>query len=117
MKDIVFINDLRVTTTIGIYDWERKIKQTLSFDIEMATDITKAASTDSINDALNYKAVAKRVIDTVESSEFFLVETLAEKIASLILEEFKIPWVKLTLHKMGAVRGSKSVGLVIERGK
>ncbi len=117
MKDIVFINDLRIKTTIGVYEWERKIRQTLAFDIEMATDIKKAASSDSIDDALNYKEVAKRVIDTVESSEYFLVETLAEKIANLILEEFKISWVKLTLHKMGAVRGSKSVGLVIERGK
>ncbi len=117
MKDIVFIKDLQIKTTIGIYEWERKIKQTLAFDIEMATDIKKAAETDNIDDALNYKEVAKRVIETVETSKVFLVETLAETVANLILEEFDIPWVKLTLHKIGAVRGSKSVGLVIERGK
>lgn len=115
MNDIVFIRDLRIDTTIGIYDWERKIKQTLSFDIDMATDIRKAAVSDHIDDALSYKGVAKRVIAYVEDSEFLLVETLAENIANIIIEEFSVPWLKLTLHKVGAVRGSKSVGLIIER--
>ncbi len=114
--DIVFIHDLQIETVIGIYDWERKIRQIISLDIEMATDISKAAKSDDIDDALSYKTVAKRLIDFVEQSEFELVEALAEKICAIILEEFQVPWVKLTLHKPGAVRGSKSVGVIIERG-
>lgn len=114
--DIVFIHDLQIETVIGIYDWERKIRQIISLDIEMATDISKASKSDDIDDALSYKTVAKRLIDFVEQSEFELVEALAEKICAIILEEFQVPWVKLTLHKPGAVRGSKSVGVIIERG-
>jgi dihydroneopterin aldolase len=114
--DIVFIHDLKIETVIGIYDWERKIRQTISLDLEMATDISKAAKSDNIDDALSYKTVAKRLIDFVEQSEFELVEALAEKICSIVLEEFAVPWVKLTLHKPGAVRGSQSVGVIIERG-
>lgn len=115
--DIVFIEDLKIDATIGIYDWERKIKQTLAFDLEMATDIHRSAETDAIEDTLNYKAVSKRVIAFVEASEFQLVETLAEKVAALILDEFEVSWLRLTLHKPGAVRGSRSVGIRIERGK
>ena len=115
--DIVFIHALQIETVIGIYDWERKIHQKISLDIEMATDIAKAAKSDNIDDALSYKTVAKRLIDFVEESEFELVEALAEKICSIIMEEFRVPWVKLTLHKPGAVRGSKSVGVIIERGQ
>jgi len=115
--DIVFIHDLQIETVIGIYDWERKIRQIISLDIEMATDISKAAKSDDIDDTLSYKTVAKRLIDFVEQSEFELVEALAEKICTIILEEFPVPWVKLTLHKPGAVRGSKSVGVIIERGE
>jgi len=114
--DKVFIEDLRIDTVIGIYDWERKIKQTLAFDIEMATDIRKAAETDDIQYALNYKAVSKRIIQFVGESEYLLVETVAEKVARIIVEEFGVEWVKLTLHKPGAVRGSRSVGITIERG-
>ena len=115
--DIVFIHDLQIETVIGIYDWERKIRQTISLDIEMATDIGKAAASDNIDDALSYKTVAKRLIEFVEMSEYELVEALAEKICSIIIDEFSVPWVKLTLHKPGAVRGSKSVGVIIERGE
>ena len=114
--DIVFIHDLQIETVIGIYDWERKIKQTISLDIEMATDISKAAKSDDIEDTLSYKTVAKRLIEFIEQSEFELVEALAERICSIVMEEFAVPWVKLTLHKPGAVRGSKSVGVIIERG-
>ncbi len=114
--DIVFIHDLQIDTVIGIYDWERKIRQTISLDIEMATDISKAAKSDNIDDTLSYKTVAKRLIDFVENSEFELVEALAEEICRIVREEFDVPWVKLTLHKPGAVRGSKSVGVIIERG-
>jgi len=114
--DIVFIHDLQIETVIGIYDWERKIRQTISLDIEMATDISKAAKSDSIDDALSYKTVAKRLIEFVQQSEFELVEALAEKICSIVMDEFSVPWIKLTLHKPGAVRGSRSVGVIIERG-
>jgi 7,8-dihydroneopterin aldolase/epimerase/oxygenase len=114
--DIIFLRDLRIDTIIGIYDWERSTRQTVSLDLEMATDIRKAAATDHIDDTLNYKAVAKRLIAFVGESEFQLVETLAERICELVLEEFQVPWVRLTLNKGGAVRGAKGVGIIIERG-
>lgn len=115
--DIVYIRDLRIETVIGIYDWERKIRQTVSLDLEMGTDIRKAAGSDHIDDTLDYKAVAKRLIQYVEESEFQLVETLAEKIAEIVLNEFDVPWMKLRLSKPGAVTGSQDVGVIIERSK
>ncbi len=99
--DIVFINDLRIETIIGIYDWERKVKQTISLDLEMGADIRKSAKTDAIEDTLNYKAVAKRLIAFVGESEYQLVETLAEKIAEIVLTEFNVPWIKLSVRKPG----------------
>jgi dihydroneopterin aldolase len=115
--DIVFIHDLQIETVIGIYDWERKIRQTISLDVEMATDIGRAAKSDDIADTLSYKDVAKRLIEFVEQSDYQLVEALAEEICGIVRGEFGVPWVKLTLHKPGAVRGSKSVGVIIERGE
>jgi dihydroneopterin aldolase len=115
--DIVFIHDLQIETVIGIYDWERKIRQTISLDLEMATDIKKAAKSDDIDDTLSYKTVAKRLIEFVENSEYELVEALAEEICSIVRNEFGVPWVKLTLRKPGAVRGSRAVGVIIERGE
>lgn len=114
-RDIVYIRDLQIKTIIGIYDWERKIKQTVSIDIEMATDIAKAAASDNIEDTLNYKAVGKRIIQFVEESSYQLVETMAEKVAQIVLDEFAVPWLRLRVSKPGALRGSKDVGLVIER--
>jgi len=114
--DIIFLQQLRADTVIGIYDWERRIRQTVVIDLEMGADIAAAAATDSINDTLDYKAVAKRVSAFVEQSEFGLVETLAEKITDIIRQEFNVPWVRLTLNKAGAVRGAKGVGVIIERG-
>ncbi len=114
--DIIFLSDLRIETVIGIFDWERRVKQTVIFDLEMAADIKKAAATDSIDNTLDYKAVAKRVIQFVEESEFQLVETLAEKVAQLILDEFSVPWIRLKLNKTGAIRGARDVGILIERG-
>ena len=114
--EIIFISDLRIETIIGIYDWELKVKQTISLDLEMATDISKAAASDSIDDTLNYKAVAKRLIAFVGESEFQLVETLAERIAGIVTEEFGVSWLRLKLHKPGALRGSRDVGVMIERG-
>ncbi len=114
--DIIFLRDLRIETIIGIYDWERRIKQTVSLDLEMGADIRKAAASDHIDDTLNYKAVAKRLIEFVGASEYQLVETLAERIAELVLGEFNVPWLRLTVNKTGAVRGARDVGIVIERG-
>ena len=114
--DIIYLNDLRIDTVIGIYDWERRITQTVSFDLEMATDIRKAAASDSIDDTLDYKAVAKRLISFVSESKFQLVETLAEQVANIILNEFNVPWVRIRLNKKGAVRYAGDVGIIIERG-
>ena len=115
--DIVFIRELKVDTLVGIYDWERRLRQHVILDIEMAADIARAAKSDKIEDTLDYKAVTKRVAQFVHDAEFGLVETLAEKVAELILKEFQVPWVKITLNKPGAVSGTKSVGVVIERGR
>jgi 7,8-dihydroneopterin aldolase/epimerase/oxygenase len=115
--DIVYIRDLQMDTIIGIYDWEREVRQTVSLDVEMAADISKAAATDDIQYALNYKSVAKRIIGFVEGSEFLLVETMAEQIAQIIRDEFSVPWLRLRLSKPGALRGARDVGLVIERGE
>lgn len=114
--DIVYIRDLEIDTVIGIYDWERQIQQTIRIDLEMGTDIRRAAATDSIEDTLNYKAVAKRIIRYVEETQPELVETLAENIASIVMNEFDVPWLRLTLGKPGAVRRSREVGIIIERG-
>jgi len=115
--DIVFIRELKVDTVVGIYDWEKRMRQHVVLDIEMGTDIARAAKSDAIGDTLDYKAVAKRVQQFVQDSQFGLVETLAEKVAGVIMQEFQVPWVKITLNKPGAVSGSKSVGVSIERGK
>ena len=115
--DIVFIRELKIETVVGIYDWERRIQQTVTLDIDMGTDIARAARSDRIEDTLDYKSVAKRLIQYVGETEFQLVETLAEKVAELVMQEFKVSWIKVTLHKPGAVSGSKSVGIIIERGK
>ena len=116
MMDRVFIEDLNVQTVIGIYDWEREIKQLVSLDLEMEFDITRAAETDSIEDTLDYKAVSKRLIRFIEDSEFQLVEALAERCAAIVLDEFPVNWLRLKLGKPGAVRGSSAVGVIIERG-
>lgn len=115
--DIVFIRELKVDTVVGIYDWERRIRQHVTLDLDMAWDVAQAARTDKIEDTLDYKAVAKRVSHFVAGAEFGLVETLAEKVAELVMKEFRVSWVKVVLNKPGAVSGSRSVGVVIERGK
>jgi len=115
VSDRVFIEDLRVSTVIGIFDWEREIKQSVSIDLEMAFDIRRAAASDSIADTLDYKAVAKRLIQFIETSEFQLVEALAERCAAIVLAEFPVQWLRLKLSKPGAVRGSSAVGVIIER--
>ncbi len=113
--DTIFLEDLNVETVIGIWDWERKIRQTVVINLEMAADIRKAAETDNVEDTLNYKAVAKRVQQFVADSEFQLVETLTERIAAIVNDEFGVPWVRVRVSKPGAIRGARDVGVVIER--
>ena len=115
--DIIYISQLRVETVIGVYEWERHIRQVVLLDLEMATDVARAAATDNIADALNYKAVAKRVAAFVEGTRFQLVETLAERVAERVLDEFGVPWVRLRVCKEGALRGVREVGILIERGR
>ena len=114
--DIIYLNDLRIDTVIGIYDWERRTKQTVIFDIEMVVDVSKAAQSDNIDDTVSYKAVAKRLISFVSAAQFELIETLAERVAGILLDEFKVQWCRLRLNKRGAVRGVRDVGIIIERG-
>lgn len=114
--DIIYLNNLQVDAVIGIYEWERRTRQRLILDIEIGVDIRAAAGTDNIDDTLNYKAVAKRVIAYVSDSRFQLVETLAENMAAIILSEFNVPWCRLRLNKQGAVKGVRDVGVIIERG-
>ena len=116
-SDAIFLRKLRVETIVGIWDWERKMRQTVSIDLKMGADIRQAATTDRIDDTLNYKLVAKRVRQFVGESEFQLVETLAEKIAEVLLQEFELPWVEVTVSKPGAIRGAQDVGVVIHRSR
>lgn len=115
--DIVYIRDLQVDTIIGIYAWEREVRQTISLDLEMSADIRRAAETDDIQYALNYKAVSKRLIAYLENRDAQLVESLAEEVATIVREEFGVAWVRLRLSKPGALRGARDVGLLIERGE
>ncbi len=115
--DKIFVHALKAETIIGIFDWERQVKQTVLIDVELSADIRKAALTDSIADTLNYKAVAKRVLAFVEASRFHLVETLSEHVAMLILEEFSVESVAIVLSKPGAVRGSRDVGVALRRDR
>ncbi|HXH72855.1 MAG TPA: dihydroneopterin aldolase [Mariprofundaceae bacterium] len=116
-NDRVLIEGLEVRTVIGIYDWEREIRQTVRLDLEMAWDTSKAAASDDIADALDYKAVSKRLIAFVETSSFGLIEALAEECAKIVMNEFSVPWLRLKLSKPGAVRGSENVAVLIERGE
>lgn len=115
--DKIFIHALKTEAIVGIFDWERQVKQAVLIDIEFSADIRKAALSDSIDDTLNYKRVAKRVLAFVEESSFHLVETLAERIAMLILEDFGVAWVRISLSKPGAIRSSRDVGVVLERNR
>jgi len=113
--DTIFLRELKVETVIGIWDWERKIRQRVTIDLEMGADVAHAAKTDSIEDTLNYKAVVKRVQQFVADAEFQLVETLAEKIAEVVLTEFAVPWIQVSVSKPGAIRGARDVGVLIRR--
>jgi dihydroneopterin aldolase len=114
--DTIFLKDLRVRAIVGIWEWERRMPQVISIDLEMGADIRHAASQDRIEATLDYKSVAKKVTAFVQEAGFNLVETLAERIAELIMRDFGVPWVKVTVHKPGAIRGARDVGVMVERG-
>lgn len=113
--DTIFLHDLRVETVVGIWEWERRIRQQVSIDLEIGCDIRRAAAADRIEATLNYKAVAKRVQQFVGESSYQLVETLAQKIAERVLDEFDVPWICVRVSKPGAIRGARDVGVVIRR--
>jgi dihydroneopterin aldolase len=115
--DIVFIHELKAQTVIGVFAWERRIRQTVQLDLEMACDISQAAASDKLMHALDYKAIGKRVVGFIEAAEFQLVEKLAEEVANLVRSEFDVPWLRLTLSKPGALSCAKNVGVMIERGE
>jgi dihydroneopterin aldolase len=113
--DIIFVGGLTTECIIGIWDWERRVKQKIVLDIEMAADIRKAAASDHIDDTLDYKRVSKRLLQFVGDSQFQLVETLTDRIAQIVVTEFDVPWVRVRLNKQGAIRGSRDVGILVER--
>ena len=115
--DTIFLKELEVDCIIGVNDWERMVKQTVSIDYEIPCDIRPAAETDDIDEAIDYKSISKWIIDFVEDSEYYLIETLAEGIATGLLEEFEVPEVSLTVRKPGAVRHSQTVGVSITRDR
>ena len=114
--DTIFLRDLRIRTIVGIWEWERRMPQTVSIDLDMGTDIRRAAGSDQIGDTLDYKAVTRRIKAFVAESRFNLIETMAEQIAGIIISEFDVPWVRVAVHKPWAIRGSRDVGVAIERG-
>lgn len=115
--DTICIRELTIETVIGSYDWEREIKQPVVFDLEMACDVKRAAATDSVDDGLDYEAICERVTTFVEDSECQLIETLAERVAELIIDEFEVPWLRVRVNRRGALRGAKEVMVNIERGE
>lgn len=115
--DIIYLHDLKIDTVIGIFEWERRVKQAVILDLDMGADIRKAAASDKIADTLDYKAVSKRLIEYVGANQFQLVETLAERVAEIVLKEFGISWLRLRVNKKGAVRGAVDVGVIIERSR
>ena len=115
--DRIFVTALTAEAIIGIYDWEREVRQRVEIDLEMWVDLTAAARSDAIEDTLNYKSIAKRLLSFVQESRFRLVEALAGEIARIVLAEFPVARVRVTVHKPGAVRDSRDVGVVIERGR
>jgi dihydroneopterin aldolase len=113
--DRIFLRGLAVECIIGFIDWERRVKQTVVIDLEIPVDCREASRTDEVGHTIDYKAVAKRVIAFVEASEFKLVETLAHRLGILVIEEFSLQWVRVSVNKPGAIRGSRDVGVVLER--
>jgi 7,8-dihydroneopterin aldolase/epimerase/oxygenase len=99
MTDYVSLRELRVATVIGVLDWEREIEQTLTFNVEMAADVPKAAASDDISDALDYSAVADTISSTVREGKFRLIETAAERVAERLLAAYPVSWLRLEVRK------------------
>ena len=116
-QDTIFLRGLEVECIIGFIEWERRIRQRVVIEFEVPADCTRAAVRDDVADTLDYKRVAKRIIGFVEGSEFNLVETMAHRMALLVLEEFGIEWIRISINKPGAIRGSRDVGVSIERNR
>ena len=117
MTNTVFVKGLKAASVIGCYDWERDIRQTLVIDLELTTDFARAAQTDALEDALDYAAISERVIAVCDQSRFQLLEALSDHLARVLLAEYPIAQVRLTITKPGAVAEADAVGVVIERGK
>lgn len=115
--DTLILHGLEVKARVGVFEWERRIEQTLKVDLEMAADAGAAEASDRLEDTLDYKAVARRAREFIAAADCALVETLAHRLAETLMSEFGIGWLRLSLQKPGAVRGAKSVGIVIERGR
>ena len=115
--DIIFLRELKIETIIGVYEWEKRVPQTLQFDLDIALPDSRACQTDDIKDALNYADIVRRIQSELASRHFHLLEALAEHIAQILLNDFKAPWVKISIAKLNAIRGSKMVGVSIERGQ
>lgn len=116
-SDCIFLRGLEVACIIGFIDWERRVKQTVVVDLEIPVDCQQAALTDEVADTVDYKKVAKRILAFIEASEYKLVETLAQRLALTLLEEFGLEWVRLSINKPGAIRNSRDVGVTIERSR
>ncbi len=114
--DTVFIRGLRVETVIGVYDWERRVRQTLLFDLDMAHEIAPAAASDDLALALDYHAVSVRIAELAEQARPELLETLAEQVAAMVMSDFGVPWLRLAITKPTALSQADGVGVVIERG-
>ncbi|HUQ52965.1 MAG TPA: dihydroneopterin aldolase [Gammaproteobacteria bacterium] len=113
--DKIFLRELRIETIIGFWEWERRIKQVVSIDLEIATDARVAAASDAIAGTLNYEQLAKRLIEFVGESQYQMVEALATAIGKIVIEEFGAPWVRVSVAKPGAISAARDVGIVIER--
>ena len=115
--DLIYVRNLKIDCVIGAFEWERRIRQIVAIDLDLAADVERAAKSDRLADTVDYKAIAKRLIDYVGHSEFQLVETLAQRVAEIVLQEFGVEWVRVRINKKGALRGATDVGVVIERGR
>ena len=113
--DRIFLRGLECHCIIGFIDWERRVQQKVVLDLEFPTDCARAAASDAVADTVDYKRVAKRVLAYVGESQFQLIETLAHNLAMLLLEEFSLEWIRVTLNKPGAIRHSRDIGVSIER--
>lgn len=115
--DVLFISELRIDSEIGVHEWEKNIKQPISLDIELSTQADRAAQTDTLQHSVDYEAVTNRVTEFITSKHFNLVETVAEEVAQLLQREFDVEWLRLRVAKLNAVKTTRAVGVIIERGR